>query len=272
MDKLLDLGTKTGTLLVFGGPYSNIHALEALKEMAERKGIAAENILCTGDVVGYCAYPDEAVQFVKKWGIHCIAGNVELNLKAGLEDCGCNFDSGTRCDLLSKQWYPYAQQRISADSLQYISELPAFIRFTYGGRRLAVVHGSVDDTSQFIFESTPWSVKQQVFGQLACDTILAGHCGLPFEHSANELQWLNAGVIGMPANDASTDTWYLMLTDSPYAYTYHKLPYDWSAAKKAMDDVGLVPAYATTLATGLWDNMDILPEAEAAQAGEVLRV
>ena len=47
-----NLGTRTGRLLVFGGPYSNVQALETLKSIAEQLRIPANNIICTGDIVG----------------------------------------------------------------------------------------------------------------------------------------------------------------------------------------------------------------------------
>ena len=37
-----NLGTRTGRLLVFGGPYSNVQALETLKSIAEQLRIPAQ--------------------------------------------------------------------------------------------------------------------------------------------------------------------------------------------------------------------------------------
>ena len=38
-------------LLCFGGPYSNLQALQAMLAEARRLGIPPERMLCTGDVV-----------------------------------------------------------------------------------------------------------------------------------------------------------------------------------------------------------------------------
>jgi hypothetical protein len=41
-------------ILVFGGPYSNLRALQALRRRAHELGIAPSHCICTGDVVAYC--------------------------------------------------------------------------------------------------------------------------------------------------------------------------------------------------------------------------
>ena len=66
--KIIDLGKISGKTLLFGGVYSNLQALEALKQIAEKENINPENCFCTGDIVGYCAQPEETVQLFKLWG------------------------------------------------------------------------------------------------------------------------------------------------------------------------------------------------------------
>ncbi len=256
-------------LLVFGGVYSNLQALKALKSRADVLGIGPQNIICTGDIVAYCAQPEACVQFIKAWGIHVIAGNVELNIKDGVDDCGCNFSEGGRCDVLSKQWYPYAKASLSKDSLEFISHLPEFLRFNFGGKSCLVVHGSYTDTSEFVFKSTPWEIKQRQFDLADVDTIIGGHCGLPFEDSRDGKQWFNPGVIGMPANDGTTDVWYGLLESGNGSVipSLHRLAYDHREAAQRMRKKALPESYALTLETGLWDNCEILPEEETALRG-----
>ncbi|MEH6406960.1 MAG: metallophosphoesterase, partial [Leeuwenhoekiella sp.] len=58
MDKKIEnIGQLSGKVLLFGGVYSNLQALEKLKNIAENLGILPENCLSTGDIVGYCAQP-----------------------------------------------------------------------------------------------------------------------------------------------------------------------------------------------------------------------
>lgn len=268
------LGTLHGKLLVFGGPYSNFQALWELQRIAERLGISPQNIICTGDVVGYCAQPEESVQLVKSWGISCISGNVEQNIVSGEDDCGCNYTEGGRCDTFSRTWFPYAVRSLSADSVRWMADLPQHLRFSYAGKSVAVVHGSPDQVSEFVFASTPWTTKEKHFQATATDVILAGHAGLPFadvrvSDVQNELFWLNAGVIGMPANEGTPCVWYLLLDDADgtFSYSFESFTYDNVLANQLMQENDLPDAYAKTLLTGIWDNCEILPEAEKALQG-----
>ncbi len=260
-----DLGIKDGELLIFGGIYSNLHALKQLKLEAEKLNIAPNNIICTGDIVAYCAYPEECIQFVKDWGIHCIAGNVEYSLREDENDCGCNFSEGSNCDLFSKKWFPYAKDKVSQKSIKYLKSLPEFINFKYNNKKYSVIHGSYFNTSQFIFKSTDWTIKADNFKATSSDVILSGHCGIPFVDQKEDKLWLNAGVIGMPANDGNTHTWYLTMHENKHQF--RKLIYDHNNASKAMLYQNLPKEYAQTLIDGIWDNCDILPEEETSRQG-----
>ena len=270
MDKKIEnLGNIKGKVLLFGGVYSNLQALEALKQVAEREQISAENCICTGDIVGYCAQPEETVQLFKLWKAKSIAGNVEIQLREGAEDCGCDFRKGSRCDGFSQQWYPFAQSKLSKSSLNFMETIPDHITFNYAGKRVTVVHGSYDNTSEFIFKSTPWKRKQSNFETTKSDVIIGGHCGLPFYHENDNKLWLNPGVIGMPANNGNPSVWYAILDDAQENFTFkhHTLDYNYKLTSKLMDN-GLLPQeYARTIVTGIWDNTEILPEIESGLQG-----
>lgn len=267
------LGTLTGKVLLFGGVYSNLQALEQLKMIAEQENIAPENIICTGDIAGYCADPEECQQMVRQWGVHCIAGNVEIQLREGLEDCGCDFSVDSRCDLFAKQWYPYAQKQTSSETIEWLKSMPEFLRFDYYGKKCLVVHGSYFHTSEFVFKSTPWKEKEKNFAATGADVILAGHCGLPFNDLQNGKHWLNPGVIGMPANDGTTRVWYMILDsdqDGTFSFVHRSFEYDHEETFARMLETELPIAYAKTLTSGLWDNNDILPEEETVAQGVLL--
>ena len=81
----------TGPLLVFGGPYSNLEATEAILEEARRRAIPPRNILCTGDLAAYCADPQGVIDLLGSSGIQIIMGHCEESLAAQAADCGCGF-------------------------------------------------------------------------------------------------------------------------------------------------------------------------------------
>ncbi len=272
-DKVINIGELEGPLLVFGGVYSNLQALERLIQIAQDKGIDPNNVICTGDVVGYCAQPVESVNLIREWGIHVIAGNVELKLAEGSEECGCDFTSGSRCDTFSRNWYPFAQSKMTEREINWMKRLPEFIRFSIANKEALVVHGSLFETSEFIFKSTDWGVKLPNFEKEKVEMILAGHCGLPFIDVKNGLTWANAGVIGMPANDGQTDVWYMIVDVNErgeLTYSHSHFDYDHSTAARLMEENHLPKEYAHTLRTGVWDNCEILPDVETARQGETI--
>ena len=272
MNRIKDIGKLEGTVLVFGGVYSNLQAFEKMKAIADQLEIPASNVICTGDIAGYCADPEESQQLVKQWGIHCIAGNVEIQLREGLEDCGCDFSVDSRCDIFARAWYPYAQKKTSEDTLAWLKEMPEFIEFDYYGKKGVVVHGSYKHTSEFVFASTPWEQKQASFEATQADFILAGHCGLPFNDKQQNRYWLNPGVIRMPANDGTTRVWYMLLqyTEDGLIFEHKSFDFDHEETFLRMLETELPIAYAKTLTSGLWDNNDILPEAETKAQGKAL--
>ncbi len=270
MDKdIAHIGTKTGKLLLFGGVYSNLQALEQLISIAKEEDILAENCICTGDITGYCAQPEETITVFRDWGALSIAGNVELQLANDSEDCGCDFKAGGRCDSFSKLWFPYTKGHLSQDSLDYIATLPEYISFDFGEKKVTVVHGNYGNTSEFIFQSNADTSKQNCFEDTKSDVIIAGHCGLPFHQSIKEKLWLNPGVIGMPANDGTTRVWYMLLEiqQGEIKYTHRSFEYDYNTTQQLMYKNHLPEAYADTLSSGLWDNMEILPEVEKMGQG-----
>jgi len=260
--KIVDLGELSGDLLIFGGVYSNLQALEALVSLSRKRNIPPQNIICTGDIVGYCAQPAESLDLFRECGANAIAGNVEKQLANGAEHCGCDFSSGSRCDGFSEIWYAFAKANTPTHHLEWMAQLPDHITFSHLGRTYGVVHGSYNNTSEFIFESTPWQTKTFNHDVLECDIILAGHCGLPFKQRHWDRSWLNAGVIGMPANDGLTDTWYMVIDGETGQATHHRLKYDHHLTARLMAEKSLPEEYAKTLLTGIWDNMEILPEEE----------
>lgn len=270
MDQIVkSLGDIQGPILVFGGVYSNLQALEALFQEAQKRNIPASNVICTGDIVAYCAQPSECISFIKQWGIHSIAGNVEINLYQEDDDCGCNFSEGSRCDIFSRQWFPFLKDQINDKEIEWLQSLPHFLEFSYSEKNFFVLHGSYDNTSEFIFKSSPWEIKKRIFQAVKADVILSGHCGLPFYQQKDQKLWLNAGVIGMPANDGTPRVWFAILNDEGRDFSFEILPlnYDYHKAAKFIEDKPLPQTYKDTLKSGIWDNCEILPIEEADLQG-----
>lgn len=271
-----NLGDIQRPVLVFGGPYSNLQATQALLDQARQLGIGANHILCTGDVVAYAGDPAKTTDAVMNSGMHVLMGNCEESFGFDSDDCGCGFDEGSACDLLSRQWYAHANSELTPVHRAWMRSLPRQIRFEMSGQRIALVHGGVDDISRWIFASTPADIKGDEFERVArtgpVDIVVGGHSGLPFIDQMIDKLWLNAGVIGMPANDGTPRTWYMVLQprEGGIEIELCSLSYDHQSAASRMEDLNLAGAYAETLVNGLWPNMDVMNPEERDLVGQAL--
>lgn len=72
-----------------GGTYSNPYALRAFVADARARG--AERLFCLGDFGAYGAEPEAIWPILLDEGIECIAGNYEVAIGRGDEDCGCGY-------------------------------------------------------------------------------------------------------------------------------------------------------------------------------------
>ena len=262
-----------GPLLVFGGPYSNLQATQAILAEAARRGIPSQRVICTGDVVAYGADAAACCDLIMASGIWVIAGNCEENLAAGALDCGCGFEEGTACDLLSRAWYAHANREVTAAHRAWMAGLPYRLMVILpDGRRLAVLHGGARDISRFIFASAEHKDLADEIAATGCDGVIAGHCGIPFVRQVGQGVWINAGAVGMPADDGTPRIWFAVLTPGEAGLGVEILPlqYDHAAAAAAMRAVGLPEGYAAALGSGLWPSCDVLPPAERARRGQKL--
>ena len=267
-----DLGELHGPVLLFGGAYSNLAATQSLRAHASRLNISHEQVICNGDIVAYCAEPERTIACIRDWGIAVVMGNCEESLGNNADECGCGFERGTSCALLADEWYSFSSARISTANRQWMQSLPQSITFSFGEMKFLVVHAALDSINRFIFPSTPDDVLRQQFSETAADVVIGGHCGIPFGRRWQSRFWLNTGVIGMPANDGTTDGWYLLLElrEERIQARWKRLSYAWRNTQKLMQQAGLDNGYAVALGSGLWPSMDVLPPAERTQRGVAL--
>ena len=258
-----DLGGLEGPVLLFGGPYSNLQATRALFDWAQEMGFGPRNVICTGDVVAYCANPVETVAEIRKSGCAVVAGNCEQQLAANAMGCGCGFEAGSACDLLSAGWYAHADVHVGADDRAWMAVLPDMVVFTQKGRRFAVIHGGLSDVSRFLWSTSPEAafaaevaLIRDAIGPV--DAVIAGHSGIPFVRQVAGVEWTNAGVIGMPPNDGRPQMHFATLCAEGQVQL-REMPYDHRTARAAMEQAGLTQGYHAALETGYWPSEDVLP-------------
>lgn len=255
--QVADLGDLPEEIVLFGGPYSNLPALQALVDV-----VGDRTAICTGDVVAYSAWPEETATLLIGLGWPVVAGNCEQQIARGADDCGCGFEDGTVCDRLSSQWYPFARDRVSEETRRWMGGLPDVLTFTQSGKRYAVVHGGATDVARYVWPCSQDADFEAEFAALeasvgAVDAVVAGHCGLAFDRMVGSRRWINAGVIGLAPHDSRPATRFTTLTKGEPVF--HRLIYDHEAARRRMEAEGLT-GYAEAITSGIWPSEDVLPK------------
>lgn len=268
----LHLGTSDSPLLICGGAYGNLQALEALAAFQSETGIPDSHVIHTGDAVAYCADTEAATQFIASRRWHAVKGNVEEQIAAGAQDCGCGFEEGSACDVASARWYAHAVATLSPASKAWMTALPSHLTFEMSGRRVRVVHGSVNQTNRFMWASLPEADFSGELDASDAELVIAGHTGIPFTRFIGARCWHNSGALGMPANDGTRRVWVSVLSpgSSGIKISHHALSFDGATAAAAIRRDGMPTGYADGLETGLWPSLDILPEVERAATGRAL--
>lgn len=260
--KIASLGELSGPVIAYGGALGNLTALGALLREVSRAGIPGERVICTGDVAGTCAQPAECIAATRAYRHHVIAGNIERQLAAGAGESGAGYPPGSQSIRLAIPGWRHADREVDAGARDWMEALPDALVFAHEGRRWAVVHGGFTNPARFLWPSSPEAAFRQEINAIEAaagpvDGVIAGHCGLAFERAIGGVHWLNAGMVGLPANDGRRGGRYVRL-DADGARIF-RLDYDPAPAFAAMVSAGLARGWDLALMTGYWPTEDILP-------------
>jgi hypothetical protein len=253
-------------IAVFGGIYSNHHALAALLEAAAHRG--AEAIYCLGDLGAFGPNPEKVWPLLEQGDVLSIQGNYEESLAAGREDCNCGY-TDPRDNHFARISYQYTEKSCSPGFKSWMGTLPRRRRVRVGGRELLLVHGSPRRINEFLFRSTsPDAFLEVLLDQNGCDGLLCTHTGLHWHRrlpSGRDV--VNAGVIGRPANDGQPHVWFAFLEAREDGLGVELVPlaYDHQALAAEMREERLPEEFVETVLTGWWTTcLEILPARERA--------
>ncbi|GMR13018.1 MAG: hypothetical protein BMS9Abin29_1215 [Gemmatimonadota bacterium] len=251
---------------VFGGIYSNTHALVALLENAAQRGVEA--VYCLGDFGGFGPNPEKVWPLLEAGGVRSIQGNYEESLASGRTDCNCGY-ADPRDNRFADLSYRYTEQSCSMGFKAYMGGLPQRRRIRVGTSELLLVHGSPRRINEFLFESTsPVPFLETMCAEIRADGFLCSHTGLHWHRALpSGCDVVNVGVIGRPANDGRTDVWYTLLSAERdgMGVEFVPLAYDHLALADEMRRAQLPEEFVRTVLTGWWTTcLEVLPARERA--------
>lgn len=173
---------------LIGDIHGDTRALESALRHLEDLGV--DQLLCTGDLVGYGWQNDAVVARVRELAIPCVRGNHD---RWAIE----------RRQLIgARGWKP---AELDDATWEYLEALPASLVWTAGGVVLEVHHGSPISDTEFVspYRPLPESILQ-FWDRSEADVLVLGHTHLPMIDRQGRGTLVNPGsLLGIPGVQTS---------------------------------------------------------------------
>ena len=252
-------------IAVCGGPYANPYALDAMLRDARARG--CERIFCLGDLGGFGADCDAVWPLLTDAGVECIAGNYDIAIGRGDEDCGCGYsdprDNELRAGHLRLHARPHERRLRAVDAR-------AAGRSARDDRRRRRPHGPrVAAGRERLHLGVAGRRRAARAGRASgADVLLCTHTGIPWQRRIDGTLVVNVGAVGRPANDGRTETWYAVVDLDGGAAAAELVPvaYDWRAQAASMRAAGCPRRSWRRSRRGWWTTcLEVVPPAERAR-------
>ena len=238
-------------IAVLGDIHANLDALEVV--LADARAQNVNEFICTGDVVGYNACPNECCKLVRELGCAVVQGN---------HDHYCAFEESLEdFHHLAAAVVAWTRRQLSSDNAAWLRSLP----YTAMVKGIQVVHSTLDMPEHwgYVFESVE---AEPSFSYQKTQACFHGHTHVPvvFEHQFGtvgrlepgtiELRlgrkyFVNVGSVGQP-RDGDPRASYVIYDPKARKISYRRLEYDIETAQGRIRRAGLPERLATRLAIG----------------------
>jgi len=144
---------------LLGDIHGDLRALESTLRHLDSHGV--DQLLCTGDLIGYGWQADEVAALVRSLAIPCVRGNHD---RWALED---------RRVLGARGWKP---AQLADETWELLGSLPTSIRWRAAGALIEVHHGSPASDTEFVnpYRPLPSSVHQ-FWERADASVLVVGH-------------------------------------------------------------------------------------------------
>jgi putative phosphoesterase len=234
-------------LAVLSDIHANLHALQAV--WADLEAQRPDAVYCLGDLVGYGAFPNEVIDFLRQQDVPTILGNYDEGVGFDLDECGCAYRTPLERER-GDQSLRWSQAHTTPDGKEYLRRLPSNIRKETSRPTMLLVHGSPRKINEYVFEDRPEATFQRLAALAGTDLLLFGHTHLPYVKRVGRTLFVNAGSVGKPRGGDPRAVYTLLTLGGELAVEFRRVTYDVGAAADAVRAAGLPPAFAELLLTG----------------------
>ena len=237
--------------IVLGDIHANLHALAACWEHAETEGF--DRIFHTGDVVGYGAFPNECVAFLRERNIPGVRGHFDDNVGNDGDESGAYvsaaFSEQERA--LAEASFRWTLGRIEPIPKRWLADLPFEARGEGDGHAIAVYHASPFDMLIALEADAPESRFEEVGRAAGAGVVVTGHRHKAFHRVVNRRHFIAAGSVGRPADGDPRTGFAVIEMDGEVRVSFRRLAYDVDAAVEALKRRGAPTELAERLPRGV---------------------
>ncbi|WP_435015482.1 metallophosphoesterase family protein [Tundrisphaera sp. TA3] len=172
-------------ILVVSDIHANWPALAAIDE-------PHDVCLCLGDLVDYGPDPGPCVRWAMEHATHAVRGNHDHGVAQGVPVLG---ETGYR--YLTRVTRPSMWEALGPEERLYLLQLPLMARFTLGGKRFLLVHGTPrDPLDEYVMnDEQAWTRRLK---DVEADIVCVGHTHMQFNLRAGGTVVVNPGSVGNP--------------------------------------------------------------------------
>ncbi|MGF9711817.1 metallophosphoesterase [Paenibacillus sp. JMULE4] len=230
-------------IAVISDIHGNLEALEAVVRDIRCREI--RRIICLGDLVGKGPQPCEVVDRIRELCEVTVLGNWEHGINQPQDK-----ESGL-----------WQQERLGAERLRYLRELPFFVDLRMSGRRIRLLHASAKSVYHRVPQKADKKEKLAMFentehtgGFLGTehtpDVIGYGDIHIPFMQTLKSKQskgllLFNTGSVGAPYDGLAQASYVILegvanlMEEAPFSVQSVRVPYDIEKAVAIAEQVGL---------------------------------
>lgn len=235
-------------IAVISDIHSNIGALKAVLYDIEKKQVDA--VVCAGDLVGYCPYPNEVIDLIRERKIKCVMGNYDDAIGNSRVVCGCDY-SDEKAREIGERSLSWTGEHILPENKEFLRNLPREIYLITKNIKVNIVHGSPRQLNEYLYENINNRYLEELLIESHSDVLICGHTHIPYHKVINRHKHIiNAGSVGRPKHGDPQAIYSIVEIDDQVKVTFHKVPYDYESTAAAIISAGLPEEFAAELRTG----------------------
>lgn len=227
--------------------HANLHALQAVWEDIESQ--SPDLVYCLGDLVGYGAFPNEVIEFIRERDVSTVMGNYDEGVGFDKQDCGCAYKTVEE-DRLGKLSLLWTRQHTTPDNKKFLQELPLQIRLDGQRPYMLLVHGSPRKINEYLYEDRPKGSFERIAKLADTDVLLFGHTHFPYKKAIQNTLFVNTGSVGKAKDGDPRGSYAILKTGRRTDVEIRRVRYDVKAAADAIRESDLPDHFADLLETG----------------------